>query len=142
MPDLKEFVIAKIIVLDEKGDVLLLRRSKTAPRRPLEWDLPGGFVDPNDASYKAAALRELQEEAGVRVDDAQLIFAESAVTQRDFAGSHPATWLYFVVQMPRPDIVIGNEHDAFVWVPVGQALKDVKYERQLAALRFVGQLMQ
>jgi len=46
-----------------RGDEVLLIRRGTPPRRG-EWSLPGGRIEPGEAT-KAAALRELLEETGV-----------------------------------------------------------------------------
>jgi bifunctional NMN adenylyltransferase/nudix hydrolase len=40
------------------------------------WRLPGGFVDPDDTSYEAAANRELKEETGL-VLETSLTFEQS-----------------------------------------------------------------
>jgi 8-oxo-dGTP pyrophosphatase MutT (NUDIX family) len=50
-------------------EVLLLQRSPGATFFPGAWVFPGGAVDPEDGEgpdgYRACALRELQEEAGI-----------------------------------------------------------------------------
>lgn len=47
------------IALVNEAQVLLGRKHQTC-----EWRFPGGFTDPEDVSYEAAALREMKEECG------------------------------------------------------------------------------
>lgn len=58
-------LMAGALVTDPQGRVLLLRR---APHDswPLQWEVPGGCVDDDDADVVAAAVRELWEETGLR----------------------------------------------------------------------------
>ena len=58
---------AQVLVLDEDGRALLLRRSDT-----FEWALPAGACEPG-ASFRTTAARELFEETGVTVDEGALI---------------------------------------------------------------------
>jgi len=58
----------------ETLELLLVRRNPGARFMPGVWVFPGGAVDRDDegegdAAVRAAALRELDEEAGVRLDD-------------------------------------------------------------------------
>jgi 8-oxo-dGTP pyrophosphatase MutT (NUDIX family) len=67
---------ASIVLLRRGGkhaqralEVLLLKRSDEARFMPNVWVFPGGSVDPADgegeAGYRACAVRELREEAGI-----------------------------------------------------------------------------
>ena len=56
-----------VIVLNETGQVLLLRRGKTAPWEPGKWSLPGGVIDPGETPEQAA-IRETYEEVGIRIN--------------------------------------------------------------------------
>ncbi len=59
-------------------EVLLVRRNPSARFMGGAWVFPGGAVDRHeghgDAAYRAAAIRELEEEAAITIDDpAQLV---------------------------------------------------------------------
>src|SRR4051794_18582871 len=69
---------ATVIVLrggDERLEVLLVKRNPAARFMGGAWVFPGGAVHggegEGDAAHRAAAVRELAEEAGVVVDDVQ-----------------------------------------------------------------------
>lgn len=57
---------ATIILTNDKGQILLLRRAHEPNKN--WWDLPGGFVDENE-SLEEAVLRELNEEVGLSAAD-------------------------------------------------------------------------
>lgn len=50
-------------------EVLLLRRNPAARFMGGAWVFPGGAVDKGDASHRIAAVREVEEEAGLRLPD-------------------------------------------------------------------------
>jgi len=54
----------RALVLD--GDRLLLFR-RTVPNRPLYWSVPGGHVEPEDATLEHTLHREVLEELGATV---------------------------------------------------------------------------
>jgi 8-oxo-dGTP pyrophosphatase MutT (NUDIX family) len=65
---------ATVILLrggDETLEVLLVKRTEKAKFMGGVWVFPGGAVDEGDgeAAHRAAAVRELSEEAGVRIAD-------------------------------------------------------------------------
>ena len=57
----------------EALEVLLVRRTSAARFMPGAWVFPGGAVDGTDEDHRAAAVRELAEEAGVRLADARAL---------------------------------------------------------------------
>ena len=64
--DLVMVVGCGVLIENEKGEVLLQRRSDTG-----EWCVPGGALEPGE-TYVEAATRELSEEVGIKVSDLQL----------------------------------------------------------------------
>ena len=56
----KVYPTVDIAVLKDGDTQVLLGKKHNAP----QWRFPGGFTDPTDETYEAAARRELQEECG------------------------------------------------------------------------------
>jgi 8-oxo-dGTP diphosphatase len=74
------------------GEVLLVERGKGALRG--QWSLPGGHIEPGERA-RAAALREVREEAGVAAEIAGLIDIHE-VLLRDGGGELAAHYLIAV----------------------------------------------
>lgn len=127
------FVVSKVLVVNEKGDVLVLRRSQTDERRPGQWDFPGGWVEADEDTL-TAVKREAVEEAGIELADPKLVFAFSEMTTNHGSG----TWLLFVDQIAgNPDVRLSSEHDLHTWMPPKDLLKEITYERQQKMLSYV-----
>jgi len=65
-------VAQKTIIVREDGKLLVVRRSKTAPSRPLYWDLPGGGLELGE-DPEEGAVREVMEETGIEVKNIKLL---------------------------------------------------------------------
>lgn len=68
--DLRVDLVRKAVrvVLQDAADRILLFRNQVPASRPSEWwDLPGGGLDPGE-TYVDAAVREIAEETGLRLD--------------------------------------------------------------------------
>jgi 8-oxo-dGTP diphosphatase len=96
-------------IVEHDGKMLILHRVK---RDGNVWGLPSGSIDPGE-DPKTAALRELFEETGIRVQDAQYLGAWEEVMPKKtvhFTG--------FRVRLhAAPRVVLRPaEHDAYAWV--------------------------
>lgn len=129
---MKSFVVAKVIIVNEEGRILALRRSQSDMRRPGQWDFAGGHVDESE-DMATAARREALEEAGLELGGMQLVYALSEMTPEHGAG----TWLVFVAHINRPvDIQLSREHDDFAWMTPEDFLHEAKYDRQIKMITY------
>jgi ADP-ribose pyrophosphatase YjhB (NUDIX family) len=126
-------VVAKTVVFDEHSKVLLIRRSATDARRPLEWDMPGGFVEEGE-SYITATAREIHEEAGLVIPEKaiNIVWASAAFT--DYGN---VVWVFFVARTKHGAIKLSNEHDKAIWVSLDDAIKQVTYPLQQKVLKYI-----
>jgi len=62
-------------LVSEEGDykLLLTVRAASLRRQPGDISFPGGAIDPGDASPLAAALRESEEEVGLKASDVHIL---------------------------------------------------------------------
>lgn len=60
------------VLYEEKGKILLVKQYRYAYGECV-WEIPAGKLD-NGENPKLAALRELEEEAGIRASDAEFLF--------------------------------------------------------------------
>ena len=107
---------AKVVVLDEEGRVLLLKRSMNSKNNRGKWDLPGGKVDAGER-FDEALLREVAEETGLKISlDRVAGAAQSELPDRSVA--------YIILEGRRASgqVRLSEEHDDFAWAAHGQLL--------------------
>jgi 8-oxo-dGTP diphosphatase len=125
--------IAKLLLVNEAGEILLLRRSKTDTRRPGQWDLPGGNVDQGE-DIRAAVIREAAEEAGITLTNPVVVYGFS----EQIAPDALPTWIFFAQKVAgQPAVTLSFEHDDYTWMPVSEAVEAFEYERHKRTMRFV-----
>ena len=124
-------IIQKAIVMSSEGNVLLLRRSKTDVRRPLQWDFPGGMLDEGEPLEQGVA-REIREESGICVDSVRLFFSKTELGKWiDSQGEHKRNVVrqYFSAKTDSETVVLSDEHDDYCWVSLDKALELLEYDR-------------
>jgi isopentenyl-diphosphate delta-isomerase type 1 len=56
-----------VLVFDAHGRLIIQKRSEMKDTWPLHWECVGGHLGPGEA-YEAAALREVEEELGLKIE--------------------------------------------------------------------------
>lgn len=75
-----------------RAAVLLTRRSERLRNHPGQWALPGGSIDGSETPEQAA-LRELHEEVGLRLDEGAILGRlDDFVTRSGFAITPVVVW--------------------------------------------------
>jgi len=113
---------------DRELEVLLLKRSEEAKFMPGVWVFPGGAVDTVDgaeeAGYRACAVRELSEEAGIALPaDEELVLFSRWITPEVISTRFDA-WFFLALAPahtpPKPD---GVETTEAAWFRPAAALE-------------------
>jgi 8-oxo-dGTP pyrophosphatase MutT (NUDIX family) len=113
---------------DRALEVLLLKRTEKARFMPGIWVFPGGAVDDGDGSdearFKACAVRELEEEAGISLPaDEELVLFSRWITPEVVSRRFDA-WFFLALAPahtpPRPD---GIEVTDAAWRQPASALE-------------------
>jgi 8-oxo-dGTP pyrophosphatase MutT (NUDIX family) len=66
-------VLVPLIFDDDRWKLLFTRRTETVETHRGQVSFPGGRIEPGDADAVAAALRETEEEIGIRPEDVRLL---------------------------------------------------------------------
>jgi len=96
--------IAKVVIVNDKGEILLLLRRKDQPF-PMKWDLPGGHLKEGE-TWEEGARREAKEETNLDIRKMKMISDKGKnkyFKTEDWGGE-----IFSSKELP--------EHDDFLWV--------------------------
>ncbi len=136
---MKTRVIQKAVLLNAQKEMLMLRRSKTDIRRPLQWDLPGGFREEGEELI-AGVQREIEEETGLNVSDLKPLYSQTEIrTWKSDKGEHTENVVYIIYAGPSDskDVELSYEHDEYQWKTINEAVKEFEYKTQRDILKYI-----
>ncbi|MDR0956100.1 MAG: NUDIX domain-containing protein [Candidatus Nomurabacteria bacterium] len=125
-------VCAKVLLFNEKNQLLILRRSAWKSPRPQpayyhagRADIPGGAVGDEvpGEDERTAAVREIAEETGIEVrpSDLKLIYSE---TRPELDGGAPIKLCYVCRLNKTQAVKLSYEHDSFCWTDPAAVLDE------------------
>jgi len=109
-------IVAKALVRNLDGKLLLLYRGKTHPHFPGHLDLPGGEVEEGE-QIKDAIIREIQEETGIVITSSQ--------TSKAFEINYPnVNHVLFNANVSENDLAVrlSWEHQGYEWLSVEEII--------------------
>ena len=126
--------VVRIIIADESGRVLILKRSVTE-YAPGQWCLPGGKVDYGD-TVEQTVRRELLEETALQCTDARFLFYQDSLPLEP--GKMHAINLYFECTV-KGSIALNEESTDCTWID-SAALEDYSlvFRNDLALRQYWG----
>lgn len=106
-------IFTKAILVNNEGKILALRRSKTAFRRALCWDFPGGNFEKGE-NILESLRREVMEEVGVGVSVVKPVHVDSSsgIVMRGL----DVIAMCFVARVGKTAVKLSGEHDKYQWV--------------------------
>lgn len=112
---MKVIRFANVLIFNQQGKALFLRRTASHRTSPLSLDIPGGGLEP-DESFKQAAVREVREETGldIQTEDIILFTRRKQISHgRSLEGA-----LFYAKNRIADDapIVVSDEHDSYSWL--------------------------
>jgi 8-oxo-dGTP diphosphatase len=114
------------LVLDAGGRVAIVHRDRYD-----DWSLPKGKLDPGE-SFEEAALREVEEETGLRC---RLVRELPEIRYADNRG-RPKLVRYWLMEVESdPGFIPNDEVDDLRWLPPADAADLLTYERDAGLVR-------
>ena len=114
--------VVKVLVKNESGQILLLRRSERDSHAGY-WETPGGGVEQGE-TLEEAALREVEEEAGLNVDGLIPYHVGRELLIDDESGEMCNVYFYELLVDScnvLVDLSANPDHDEFTWVTEKEA---------------------
>lgn len=111
----KPFALSiKVVIRDDAGRCLLLKRSLSSKGSPGKWEFPGGKAELGE-KFDEALLREVTEESGLTISLQRVAgAAEFELSTRKIA------YLIMEARLESGEVRLSSEHTDFVWVAPGE----------------------
>lgn len=108
---------ADVLIINSKGELLVLLRSRIDDIQEGKWCLPGGHVDAGE-NILHAAVREVQEETGLTLDLHKVEFVKNIITT-------DADLNYFIASYDGEATVYldNDEHINYEWIPTSRIVE-------------------
>lgn len=116
MSDIVLKVAAKAVIVNDKGQVLVLREANTYKdgTKIGKYGLPGGRLNAGE-SYEAGLVREAKEETGLDVTlQKPLYVGEWRPVIRDVP--HQIVAIFSLCEAAGSEVYLSEEHDDFQWI--------------------------
>ena len=129
--DMKLFVAAKAIIVNEEHKVLIVRESGDYDEGTNvgRWDVVGGRIDPAESLFDGLK-REVLEESGLEVEPERVITVDDKFQVIKGEDVHIVR-IYYLCRYIGEEVVLSADHDRYEWITVAECsnyniMSDVK----------------
>lgn len=100
----------RVLITDEDGKVLILKRSTNSKTNPGKWELPGGKVDQGE-SFDHALVREVYEETQLKISLDHVV----GVSEQNL---HVIRAIHIIMsgEITTGNLKLSHEHEGYAWV--------------------------
>lgn len=111
----------KLLIRNDDGRYLFLRRSSSFKPGIQKWDIPGGRIEPHEALIDGLR-RELFEETSLKLDGIKSLLAAQDIFVDD-KNVHVIRLTYLGSAI-EGNVVLSDEHDTYKWMTKQELLTE------------------
>ncbi len=102
----------RVLLADQDGKILILKRSTDSKTNPGKWELPGGKVDQGE-SFDHALIREVYEETKLKISLEHVVGASEQ-------NLHIIRAVHIIMsgQIVEGELNLSAEHEGYAWVTI------------------------
>ncbi len=100
----------RVLLIDEDGKILIIKRSTNSKTNPGKWELPGGKVDQGE-SFDQALIREVYEETNLKIVLAHVV----GVCEQNLPLIR-AVHIIMSGKVVEGELNLSSEHEGYAWV--------------------------
>lgn len=113
-------VAAKSFIINDKNELLLLKRRSDDVMKPGLWEIPGGRLELGEHPHEGV-IRETKEEAGLDVEVKQIMDMRHFVR----SDNQTITMLVFLCKPLHYDVQLSEEHTDHKWISMEEAKEHI-----------------
>jgi 8-oxo-dGTP diphosphatase len=100
----------RVLLTDQDGKILILKRSTDSKTNPGKWELPGGKVN-QDESFDHALIREVYEETNLKITLEHVVGASEQ-------NLHIIRAVHIIMsgKIIEGELNLSSEHEGYAWV--------------------------
>jgi 8-oxo-dGTP diphosphatase len=100
----------RVLLTDQEGKILILKRSTDSKTNPGKWELPGGKVN-QDESFDHALIREVYEETNLKITLEHVVGASEQ-------NLHIIRAVHIIMSgtIIEGELTLSSEHEGYAWV--------------------------
>ena len=106
-------VAAKSFIVNDKNELLLLKRRSDDVMKPGMWEIPGGRLEPGEHPHEGV-IRETKEETGLDIEVKQIMDMRHFVR----SDNQTITMLVFLCKPLHQEVNLSEEHTDHKWISI------------------------